>query len=129
MNYLNQLAKSENLLPWVKFSSLVTNVVFENDSWKVSVQDANNDVYTEDFDAVVVATGHYAVPFVPDFPGLAELNNNKHIQLLHSREYRHPEQFKDKVISFINHVLNTNCSLTNLFQIEHIGNRRRIICN
>jgi cation diffusion facilitator CzcD-associated flavoprotein CzcO len=97
MNYLNQLAKSENLLPWIRFLSLVTNVVFENDCWKVSVRDPKG-TYTEEFDAVVVATGHYAVPYVPDLPGLAELNHPKHIQLLHSSEYRHPEIFKDKVI-------------------------------
>lgn len=96
MNYLSQLAETENLLPWIRFSSLVTSVVFQDDYWKVSVRNASG-TYTEEFDAVVVATGHYAVPYVPYFPGLTELNQNKHIQLLHSREYRHPEDFKDKV--------------------------------
>lgn len=97
MNYLSQLAKNENLLPLIRFSTLVEKAVFENDVWKVSVNQNGNKSYTEEFDAVVVASGHYSVPYIPDFPGLDKVAQKKHIQLLHSRDYRRPDIFKGKV--------------------------------
>lgn len=96
LKYLTDLAETENLLPLIRFSTLVEKVEFDHDEWKVSVKNGNKR-YTQMFDAVVVATGHYAVPFVPDIPGLVELNENKRIPVMHSRDYRHPDGFKDKV--------------------------------
>lgn len=96
MDYLRRLAQDENLLPWIRFSTLVKKAEFENDVWKVSVKN-EKETYTEEFDALVVATGHYAVPYVPDIPGLDALALNKKVQLLHSRDYRRPEEFKGKV--------------------------------
>ncbi|RKP33575.1 hypothetical protein BJ085DRAFT_24203 [Dimargaris cristalligena] len=44
---------------------------------------------TEQFDAVVVCTGHFNVPYVPDLPGLREVaQNDSHCQLIHSRQYK-----------------------------------------
>lgn len=98
MDYLSQLAYKENLLPLLKFHTLVENAEFENDVWKVSATDLRSgETWTEEFDAVVVATGHYAVPYVPDIPGLIELNENRRIKILHSRDYRVPDSFKGKV--------------------------------
>ncbi|KAI9473470.1 MAG: hypothetical protein EXX96DRAFT_307309 [Benjaminiella poitrasii] len=102
LKYLDQLAVKENLLPWIRFSTLVTRVEFVNNCWKVSVSNSHDgSCSTEEFDAVVVATGHYTVPYIPSIPGLEELNNNKRIQLLHSRDYRRPEDFKNKTLLVI----------------------------
>lgn len=99
MNYLSELALQENLSSLIRYQTLVENVEYKNDVWKVTVNNAQDgDRYTEEFDAVVVATGHYAVPYVPDIPGLEELNKNRHIQILHSRDYRCPDEFKNKVL-------------------------------
>ncbi|KAI7892353.1 uncharacterized protein EV154DRAFT_537510 [Mucor mucedo] len=95
MKYLNELAIKEDLMPLIRFSTLVERVrYYENKVWKVTTSEGT----TEDFDAVVVATGHYAVPYIPDIPGLDELNDNRRIQLLHSRDYRTPEPFKNKTV-------------------------------
>lgn len=100
MKYLNDLTLKEDLSSLIRFQTLVENVEYENNVWKVTVNNARDgNRYTEEFDAVVVATGHYAVPYVPEFPGLEELNKSQHIQILHSRDYRSPDGFKDKVIS------------------------------
>lgn len=99
MEYLNDLTSKENLSSLIRFQTLVESVEYENNVWKVTVNNAQDrNRYTEEFDAVVIATGHYAVPYVPDFPGLKELNKSQHIQILHSRDYRSPDEFKDKVI-------------------------------
>lgn len=96
LKYLTDLAETENLLPLIRFSTLVEKAEFDQDGWKVSVKNGNTK-YTEEFDAVVVATGHYSVPYIPDISGLSELNENKRIPVMHSRDYRLPDGFKDKV--------------------------------
>ncbi|KAJ7122947.1 hypothetical protein C8R44DRAFT_158414 [Mycena epipterygia] len=52
--------------------------------------------WTEDFDAVVIATGTFNAPNIPDIPGLAEWAQRFPGSLLHSREYRHPEKFANQ---------------------------------
>lgn len=128
MNYLSQLAKNDNLLPWIRFSTLVEQAVFENDVWKVSLKNDDKS-YTEEFDAVVVATGHYAVPYVPDFPGLDKLAQNKKVQLLHSRDYRQPESFRGKVYEYnlINKVKMIICVLNTV--LDNLSYRWWIFCN
>lgn len=52
--------------------------------------------WTEAFDAVVVAPGHYTVPFIPHTPGLAELARNFPDVVEHSKAWRNPEKYRGK---------------------------------
>ncbi|KAI8576726.1 hypothetical protein K450DRAFT_291058 [Umbelopsis ramanniana AG] len=45
------------------------------------------------FDAVVVATGHYHVPYIPNFHGLSEWQAKWPQSVSHSKSYRVPEPF------------------------------------
>lgn len=66
--------------------------------WEVETLDLKTGVSsTEEFDAVVVASGHYNDPFVPDIPGLVEFDKEHPGAILHSKFYRRPEQFQGKV--------------------------------
>jgi MFS transporter, ACS family, pantothenate transporter len=49
------------------------------------------------FNAVVVASGHYHSPRVPDIPGLKELKKRYPSRVFHSKAYRRPDEFRDKV--------------------------------
>jgi cation diffusion facilitator CzcD-associated flavoprotein CzcO len=57
--------------------------------------------YTADrdqtFDAIVVASGHYHCPRIPDIPGLATWKAKWPSRIWHSKAYRKPEDFKGKV--------------------------------
>ncbi|KIY02351.1 uncharacterized protein Z520_02489 [Fonsecaea multimorphosa CBS 102226] len=53
------------------------------------------------FDAVVVASGHYNMPRVPDFPGLKEWKHGWPDRVWHSKRYRNPRIFKDQNIILI----------------------------
>ncbi|EXJ83622.1 hypothetical protein A1O1_07245 [Capronia coronata CBS 617.96] len=53
------------------------------------------------FDAVVVASGHYHMPRIPDIPGLKELKQAWPDQVWHSKRYRNPAVFKDQNILLI----------------------------
>ncbi|KAI4668800.1 uncharacterized protein J4E78_002628 [Alternaria triticimaculans] len=49
------------------------------------------------FDAVVVASGHYHTPRIPDTPGLAEWKRRFPGRVQHSKSYRRPENAEHKV--------------------------------
>ncbi|KAJ7929165.1 FAD/NAD(P)-binding domain-containing protein [Mycena leptocephala] len=57
--------------------------------------------WTEDFDAVVVATGTFNAPNIPNIPGLVGWSQRFPGSILHSREYRHPEMFANKSVLIV----------------------------
>ncbi|OBZ83150.1 Thiol-specific monooxygenase, partial [Choanephora cucurbitarum] len=102
MDYLSHVAEQENIVSLVRFRTLVENAEFIDEAWHISVLELETDRrYTEKFDALVVATGHYAVPYIPGLPGLKQISENKSIELVHSREYRQPNEYKNKVVFVI----------------------------
>lgn len=58
---------------------------------------ARNYWWRESFDAVVVASGHYNVPWIPEIPGLVDFEQKYPGTILHSKHYRDPSKFKGKV--------------------------------
>ncbi|KAJ7248815.1 FAD/NAD(P)-binding domain-containing protein [Mycena rebaudengoi] len=54
--------------------------------------------WTEDFDAIVVATGRYNAPNIPPIPGLQEWDRKFPGTVTHSRQYRRPQPFSDETI-------------------------------
>lgn len=52
--------------------------------------------WTETFDAVVVATGHYMVPWIPSIPGLQEFSDASSGAVIHSKAYRDKELYRNK---------------------------------
>ncbi|KUI61482.1 Thiol-specific monooxygenase [Cytospora mali] len=65
------------------------------DRWKLTLRkhDALRSVdiwWTEIFDAVVIANGHYAVPFIPHVEGLEEYQKRFPDRVVHSKHYRSP---------------------------------------
>ncbi|KAH8813812.1 hypothetical protein DL96DRAFT_1625447 [Flagelloscypha sp. PMI_526] len=52
--------------------------------------------WSEDFDAVVVATGRFQVPQVPLIPGLVNWQEHFPNQIQHARQYRRPETYAGK---------------------------------
>jgi thioredoxin reductase len=56
---------------------------------------------TSEFDAVVVATGRYNVPRVPDVPGLSAWKQEFPSRISHSKQYRTPDTFRGKTVLVI----------------------------
>ncbi|KAJ7606637.1 hypothetical protein FB45DRAFT_847505 [Roridomyces roridus] len=54
--------------------------------------------WTEDFDAVIVATGSFNAPNIPKVPGLTEWVRRFPESILHSREYRDPKVFANQSV-------------------------------
>jgi cation diffusion facilitator CzcD-associated flavoprotein CzcO len=56
--------------------------------------------WTETFDAVVLASGPYTAPHVPDIDGIvdwSQATEDGHYSMYHSQSYRHPERYTNKV--------------------------------
>lgn len=54
--------------------------------------------WTETFDAVVVATGHYSVPAIPPIPGIEDWYARWPEKLQHSKQYRSRDDYVNKSV-------------------------------
>jgi cation diffusion facilitator CzcD-associated flavoprotein CzcO len=57
---------------------------------------AKNYWWQESFDALVVASGHYNLPWFPKIPGLLEYNAKFPGRILHSKHFRDARKYKER---------------------------------
>lgn len=91
----------------IRFQTQVTGVVLarsgveggvRSESWTVSTRDlATRTCRAESYGAVVVASGHYAVPYIPDINGMAAWQAAHPGSVSHSKFYRTPADYAAKV--------------------------------
>lgn len=93
LDYIKGRADKWHVKQWVRFRNAVRMVAYSDVTGRftVTVYDHGRDaMYAEDFDYVVVATGHFSVPHVPEFEGIAGFNG----RVLHSHDFRDAVEFK-----------------------------------
>ncbi|MDH3389397.1 MAG: NAD(P)/FAD-dependent oxidoreductase, partial [Gammaproteobacteria bacterium] len=99
-DYIEGRVKKAGVRHWIRFDSPVRHVHYDEHEgmFHVTVQDHEKDVeYTEEFDHVIIATGHFSTPNVPEFPGFETFNG----RVLHAHDFRDAMEFKDKDILII----------------------------
>jgi len=100
-DYLKGLWKREDIKKWIKFCTVVRDVVYnkDTDNFTVSVKDLVNDEVLdgEQFDYVVVAGGHYSVPHTPTFPGIEKFPG----RVMHAHDFREANEFAGKRLLLI----------------------------
>jgi cation diffusion facilitator CzcD-associated flavoprotein CzcO len=101
--YLQGLLNRRGYQDWVSYNTAVELVHKDNKTrkWVLTLrqplENSQEDKWwTESFDAVVVASGHYSVPFIPSTPGLSELSHNFPGSVSHSKAWRDPEKYRGK---------------------------------
>ena len=104
LRYLEDYA--EDVRHLIKFETQVIDVhlrsVDDVDSWLLKARVLGPDALIEHaYDAVVVASGHFNVPFVPDLAGLREWSRAYPGSVIHSKAYKRPESFRDKKVLVI----------------------------
>jgi hypothetical protein len=72
--------------------------------------DSEDEWWEERFDAVVVASGHYSVPYIPKIEGLEAFERAQPGSVKHSKMFRGRDEFKGKVSVCASHLL--GCKLT-----------------
>ncbi|CCE83111.1 Piso0_003683 [Millerozyma farinosa CBS 7064] len=110
------LIERENLSHYIRTNTRVEKVQKnEEGQWVITAkrkEQGKEYWYQEEFDAVVVANGHYTVPNIPRIEGLAEYHRANHSLLLHAKSYRDRNIFKDKKVL----VVGNSISSANLLQ-------------
>ncbi|KAK8116470.1 uncharacterized protein PG998_004751 [Apiospora kogelbergensis] len=85
----------------VSYSTTVERVEKVGHEWKVTLRkeedEGEEDLWwVEWFDAVVVASGHYSVPYVPAVEGLEAMQRARPGSVLHSKHFRGRDAYRDK---------------------------------
>ncbi|KAM3421929.1 Thiol-specific monooxygenase [Cercospora zeina] len=103
----------ENYCSWHQVDTLLhTRTTVENvlaiaaDRWKLILRKHDvarhvDEWWEEEFDAVVIANGHYAVPFVPYVPGLDDWLSRFPGRVHHSKTYRSPRVYENQRVLVI----------------------------
>ena len=99
-DYIEGRVKKANVRPWIRFRTPVRMVTFDDGTQKftVTVHDLKKDhTYSEVFDDVIVASGHFSTPNVPEFPGFSTFNG----RILHAHDFRDAREFAGKDILIV----------------------------
>ncbi|WP_343594583.1 NAD(P)/FAD-dependent oxidoreductase [Acinetobacter sp.] len=91
------LPDGSNVRSWVRFNTAARNIEFDEatQQFTVTVHDYEKDeVYSELFDYVVVASGHFSTPKVPEYKGFKGFGG----RILHAHDFRDALEFKGKTV-------------------------------
>lgn len=84
----------------IEFNTTVERAEKQGDQWILTLRKSTTDKnywWQEVFDALVVATGHFSIPYVPSVPGLVEYDERYPGRIKHSKHFRRIDEFRDKV--------------------------------
>lgn len=99
-DYIIGRVKKANVRQWTRFDSPVRRVSYDQNvgMFQVTVKDNLKDIeYSEIFDHVIVASGHFSTPNVPHFTGFDSFKG----RILHAHDFRDAMEFKDKDLLII----------------------------
>ena len=100
-DYLQGRWKKEDVKKMVTFNTVVRDVQYnkEKDNFMVVVKDLLKDkvLEGEEFDYVIVASGHYSTPNVPTFPGVEKFPG----RVLHAHDFRDANEFAGKTLLLV----------------------------
>jgi cation diffusion facilitator CzcD-associated flavoprotein CzcO len=105
--YVQRLAERHGVDAVTEYNTRVEEVRKQEEYWVVRTTTLNSTSGRRlverrwTFDAVVVASGHYSMPRIPDFPGLSEWKRMYPDRVWHSKRYRTPLVFKDQNVLLV----------------------------
>jgi trimethylamine monooxygenase len=96
-DYIQGRATKADIRDKIRFNTTVRDIHFDDNTkmFTIRVHDLKNDIsYSEKFDYVIVASGHFSTPNVPEYEGFSHFNG----RILHAHDFRDALEFKDKDI-------------------------------
>ena len=99
-DYIEGRVKQAGVRDWIRFSTTVRFVRYDEGTgmFTVTVHDlAKDHIYEEVFDNVIVCSGHFSTPNVPEFAGFTTFNG----RILHAHDFRDAVEFKGKDLLLI----------------------------
>ncbi|CAE7212362.1 dimethylaniline monooxygenase [Pyrenophora teres f. teres] len=103
-DYIQSTAISTGVHEITQYDTNVKSILKRGESWSVETATLQSDITgdvlwktsVQNFDAIVVASGHYHSPRVPPTPGLADWKRRWPNRVEHSKRYRRPENAQSK---------------------------------
>ncbi|MEO0749808.1 MAG: NAD(P)/FAD-dependent oxidoreductase, partial [Pseudomonadota bacterium] len=96
-DYIEGRVNKAGVRDWIRFNNSVRDIRYDEATgmFSVTARDAIADSEsTEEFDHVVVCTGHFSSPNVPYYPGFESFNG----RILHAHDFRDAREFEGKDI-------------------------------
>ncbi|KXJ94545.1 hypothetical protein Micbo1qcDRAFT_232013 [Microdochium bolleyi] len=107
--YVEGLVRRKGYEELIEYNTTVERAEKVGEEWKLTlrkevvvgeaegVKKKMEDVWwVEWFDGLVVASGHFSVPYIPHVEGLEDLVRDRPGSVLHSKQFRGRDAFKDK---------------------------------
>ncbi len=94
-DYIIGRAKKANIKKYIKFNTAITQAKFNGNQFEVSaLNKIDNTISSNNYDYLVVASGHFSVPYIPEYKGM----NSFPGRILHGHDFRDAEEFRNKDI-------------------------------
>lgn len=94
--YLVQRFDKTGMRKCVRFETSVQNITLDDTTQKFTVISKNlpaDEFVEEEFDYVIVASGHFSTPHFPYYQGLEKIARAR---VIHAHDLRNPQELKDK---------------------------------
>jgi len=94
-DYIEGRVVKAGVRDWIRFSTVIRSVEYDADSgdFTVTAHDLVADrMYKERFDHVIVASGHFSTPNVPEYPGFDTFTG----RIVHAHDFRDAREFTGK---------------------------------
>ena len=92
-DYILGRAKKADVKKNMRFNTTVSSIIYNGSEFEItSLNKKNNNISKEIFDYVVVASGHFSVPYIPEYEGMKSFPG----RILHSHDFRDAEEFRGK---------------------------------
>lgn len=97
-DYIQGRVDKAGVRDWIEFNTIVRDVRVVDSGYEVTTRNEVSDSEkTETFDHIVVASGHFSVPNVPEYPGFDTFNG----RILHAHDFRDAREFEGQDILLI----------------------------
>jgi trimethylamine monooxygenase len=99
-DYIQGRVQKANVRQYIRFNTVVKSVVYDDESgtFTLTSMDYDTDNLTSEiYDHVIIATGHFSTPYAPEFPGFDRFPG----RILHAHDFRDAAEFRDKDVLLI----------------------------
>ena len=92
-DYILGRAKKANIKKYIQFNTTVKEVKYNGNQFEVSaLNKKNNTITSNNYDYLIVASGHFSVPYTPEYEGMKSFPG----RILHGHDFRDAEEFRNK---------------------------------
>ncbi|KAH9869017.1 hypothetical protein J1614_008094 [Plenodomus biglobosus] len=125
--FINSLVHRNGYEKLVSYNTTVELAEKVGDEWRLVLrkpsavrgEEEKDEWWEERFDAVVVASGHFSVPYIPQIPGLEEFERARPGSVQHTKMFRGRDAYKGKKVVVVGASVSAadiSCDLINMSQ-------------